>query len=471
MRIRPEGDIPIGEIAGLGERQRRMLQNFSEVEIAAGTAVLDKLRPVLSEQLWDPALTLIVSELHTATLAIDKLYMATSFYADGRPVPGDPSGEVVHGGGMGFLRRHADGAIYWRRDLGAHWVRGDVYARYIALGAEGGFLGYPISEEIDTTVAGGQLTHFEHASIYWHQVTGAHEIHGAIRQKWQAAGGEQFGFPTTDETATDDGAGRYNHFCDVSHGSTIANASIVCSPGGETHSMVGAVRSGWLATGGSSGYLGYPITDLSGWVDPDNTSHLLSHFQRGAVVWTEDIGEVVSYPERIVITSPLVTDAAVTGWIEIVLASSGYFHYRGHMHNSGAISLAMVVDTIIKIPGTRTGIRLPRIEKNVGGTVSLDSRDEDWSDQGSSPEITANWEALRTGASATISVESYLGSAEFFVLVFLPVLGVVSLIVLIFGGDGAGGQCDMTEWEIQHNGYVTTREPGGVRCGLDPDGP
>ncbi|HEY2732664.1 MAG TPA: hypothetical protein VGI70_01700, partial [Polyangiales bacterium] len=47
--------------------------------------------------------------------------------------------------------------------------------------------------------------------------TGAHSIHGAIRDKWNSLGGLNVtGFPTTDELSTPDGHARFNDFNDIS---------------------------------------------------------------------------------------------------------------------------------------------------------------------------------------------------------------------------------------------------------------
>src|SRR5690242_7932231 len=91
--------------------------------------------------------------------------------------------------------------------------------KYLSLGGAGGFLGQPVDEgagdqEMPTANGRGRTWDFQGGSIYWSPQTGAHEVHGAIRLKWAALGGEGrfLGFPVTDETGTPDGHGRFNHF-------------------------------------------------------------------------------------------------------------------------------------------------------------------------------------------------------------------------------------------------------------------
>ena len=60
----------------------------------------------------------------------------------------------------------------------------------------------------------GRTRDFQNGSIYWKPGVGAFSIHGGIRLKWVGLGAEEgfLGFPVTDETGTPDGRGRFNHF-------------------------------------------------------------------------------------------------------------------------------------------------------------------------------------------------------------------------------------------------------------------
>ncbi len=76
------------------------------------------------------------------------------------------------------------------------------------------FFGNPTSDLKGTFQ--GYYQHFEQGSIYWRPSGGAHEVHGAIRAKYLSIGGETsyLGFPTTDELSsqTPTGEVRYNNF-------------------------------------------------------------------------------------------------------------------------------------------------------------------------------------------------------------------------------------------------------------------
>ena len=86
--------------------------------------------------------------------------------------------------------------------------------KYAQLGGAAGFLGQPTIAETSTPDGVGRFRHYEGGSIYWHPRTGAHEVHGLIRQRWAQLNWEQgyLGYPVTDEIDTVDGGGRVSRF-------------------------------------------------------------------------------------------------------------------------------------------------------------------------------------------------------------------------------------------------------------------
>jgi len=92
-------------------------------------------------------------------------------------------------------------------------VIGDIRAKWAALGAEHGFLGFPLTDELTTPDGIGRYNHFQGGSIYWTPDTGAHEVHGAIRQAWADKGWERsvLGYPISDEEDAP-GGGRQSRF-------------------------------------------------------------------------------------------------------------------------------------------------------------------------------------------------------------------------------------------------------------------
>ena len=159
--------------------------------------------------------------------------------------------------GVGFYQHFAGGSIYWSPSSGAHEVHGAIRAKWSALGWERSALGYPTTDEtLGRDVRHeGRFNHFTGGSILWHPTVGAFEVHGAIRQKYLELGGEAsfLGYPTTDETTCPDRIGRYNHF---------QAGSIYWTPGTGAHEAHGLIRQKWAQLGWErNAALGYPITD------------------------------------------------------------------------------------------------------------------------------------------------------------------------------------------------------------------
>lgn len=123
------------------------------------------------------------------------------------------SEELVNPDGFGRRQTFANGPIYWSPSGGAHPVVNHFFAAWQRQGWEGGVLGYPTTDEIVNPDGIGRRQEFQHAAIYW-RVNEAHAIGGAIRDKWNTVGAEggTLGYPTSDEIGVIKNSGRYNNF-------------------------------------------------------------------------------------------------------------------------------------------------------------------------------------------------------------------------------------------------------------------
>jgi hypothetical protein len=185
----------------------------------------------------------------------------------------------------GWYSNFEHGSIYSSNASGAHVIYGAIGAEWTQMGGVKSILGYPTSDEADVDgVAGARVTHFQGGDIYWSAGTGAHEVHGAIWGKYNDENGPAsfLGLPTTDETGTPDGIGRFNHF---------QGGSIYWTPGTGAHSVDGAIRDEWASLGWERSLLGYPLTDE--YVNSDGFA--VSNFQNGSIVWRADVGTHLSF--------------------------------------------------------------------------------------------------------------------------------------------------------------------------------
>lgn len=162
-------------------------------------------------------------------------------------------------------------------------VIGDIRVKWLALGGASSFLGEPLTVEMGTPDGVGRYNHFQGGSIYWTPGLGAHEVHGYIKAKWESLGWEQsfLGYPITDELGTPDGIGRYNHF---------QGGSIYWTPTLGAHEVHGAIRDKWASLGWERSALGYPVSDEGA---ANIGGIRMSKFEHGMITWTKWAGAVV----------------------------------------------------------------------------------------------------------------------------------------------------------------------------------
>ena len=213
------------------------------------------------------------------TALYEQLGGATIFPPSLLGSPMKPQAAVAGGRMQEFVR----GSIYWSPETGAHYVLGAVNNTYVAEGGPAGPLGFPVTDELTTPDGTGRYTHFSRAaSVYWTPATGAHAVHGAIRERWAALGWEQgpTGYPTTSEVPGTGGTGRRNDF---SNGATIS-----WTPATGAHALQGLIKQRWDASGAEAGPLGSPTTDE---LTTPGGSGRYNHLSRGgSIYWSERTG-------------------------------------------------------------------------------------------------------------------------------------------------------------------------------------
>lgn len=100
----------------------------------------------------------------------------------------------------------SSGALFSSPATGAHEVHGAILDKYQELGGAAGWLGFPVTDEVDVKgVPNARTSVFEHGQILWSPATGAHEVHGAIGARFHEIGATVAGLPTTDELTVGSG--------------------------------------------------------------------------------------------------------------------------------------------------------------------------------------------------------------------------------------------------------------------------
>src|SRR5262249_39374400 len=163
-------------------------------------------------------------------------------------------------------------------------VYGRIGEKWQRLGRERSPLGAARSSEADAP-HGGRFNEFAYGSIWWHPTIGeAYAVWGHIGERYRQLGGSNFGYPITDELATPDGVGRFNHFRSV-HLPGKPEASIYWTPSTGAHEVYGGIRKAWADQGWERGKLGYP-TSGEFQVGADRRQN----FQNGYIIWSAQRG-------------------------------------------------------------------------------------------------------------------------------------------------------------------------------------
>jgi L,D-peptidoglycan transpeptidase YkuD (ErfK/YbiS/YcfS/YnhG family) len=171
---------------------------------------------------------------------------------------------------------------------GSHSVIGAILGEYRAMGGPAGIHGFPLTDERATPNGVGRYNHFQVGSIYWTAATGAHSVFGAIRDRWASMGWEKsrLGFPTTGDLGTPDGRGRYNHF---------QGGSIYWTAATGAHAVYGGIRTRWSQMGWETSALGYPTSEEM----PFQGNGRIQHFQYGSIAWAPGTGAYIHGAVRV----------------------------------------------------------------------------------------------------------------------------------------------------------------------------
>jgi uncharacterized protein with LGFP repeats len=283
------------------------------------------------------------------------------------------------------------GAIYWTPATGAHLIYGEIFKKWTSAGGEPGF-GYPITNEAWTPDNASRFNILSGGgAIYWTQNGGAHLIYGEIYKKWISVGGEQsMGYPTTDEASTADNVTRFNNFAN--------GGAIYWTPSGGAHLIYGEIYKKWIALGGESSSLGYPLTDET---SAGLHGGRYNDFSGGSIYWSPATGTHVlngSLPDHLDFHQDFTFGSGIAagGSLKFTIFSNGNIQFSGHFHDSGALAYNYSVASVLKDADNQaywlghTG--------SISGTFESGSRDDDWFQNGTNQLVAEGWRPIVASA-------------------------------------------------------------------------
>ena len=92
------------------------------------------------------------------------------------------------------------------------------------------------------------------------------------------------------------------------------------------------------------------------------------------------------------------TGVAVGGWSHLTIRSDGTYQYKGHFHDSGAVSYKAASGWMVRTP---SGVAYTfAASGKMGGTLSSDGRDWDFDLKGVNNDIKSNWADIASSSRA-----------------------------------------------------------------------
>jgi LGFP repeat len=277
-------------------------------------------------------------------------------------------------------------------NIGAFTIFGAIEQKWIERGGVAGLLGAPLSNESPTFDGLGRAQTFKGGVVSWHPTIGAHEVHGAILARWLELGRERFGRPITDESPCPDNVGRFNHFRALEFpGNPVS--SIYWSPATGAHDVFGAIREKWASIGFERSVLGFPVLspqDHPGGAIQHFQGGVITWTPEGGPV-EQAPGDTIRFDSgQVNVPGSL----PLNGNVGVVVQRNGAFTFDTHVHNSeklpGSIDYAMVVILV-----TSAGNVFEFVHKGtVDGLFSDRQDDQSTSDQ--NPALAAAFDDILT---------------------------------------------------------------------------
>ena len=256
-----------------------------------------------------------------------------------------------------------------------------------------GALGNCLNDEADNG-AGGRIEAFQNGWVNWDgHASEAFAVYGLIGQKWMALGGPKgFGQPTTDESDSGTGRGRYNIFAN--------GGSILWLRGAlQAFAVYGAIRSTYGTEGFEFGDLGFPVSDE---MPLGENGDRVSNFEHGSIDWFHDHQDTLVHISNSRYTYRIASIAFGGGdpvggpGATLSIFHDGTFGFSGSFHNAATVLDPVTENTNIVV-AVGAGNRSITFTFSDSGSVSIFDRDHPWNTNGNNAQVAATWQQLENG--------------------------------------------------------------------------
>ncbi len=279
-------------------------------------------------------------------------------------------------------------------NVGSFTVFGAIEQKWLQFGGFNGSLGAPVSNEQPTFDGAGRAQSFQRGVVSWHPKTGPQVVWGAIGARWIEIGREQFGYPITDELTCPDQVGKFNHFRALQNGGS--DCSIYWSPASGAHEVYGAIREKWASMGWERSSIGYPIEAEHDQIGGGRTQRfqngVITWTGADGAAEHEVAGNSATFE-----TGPLTSDLPLGGQAHLVVRRDGTFTFSTHAHDSGFDNIEYALSALL-VTKAGDGFLFERTGHVEGTSAGLPfgtpQRNDDPVTNGQNPAIVPAWDNI-----------------------------------------------------------------------------
>ena len=195
--------------------------------------------------------------------------------------------EAMSSDGMdGWHNQFEGGNIWHTNELGTYFTKGGINEKYTALGSMGSVLGYPASDEI--VVSTDHYRQVFHGGAIYSRYQGTWFVYGGMNTAYNAAGawGGSWGWPLRDQSATTSSKGTAGGSQDFDNGTTFTSSK-------GTFWVNGAIKDKYAAQSWEKGFLGFPIGEAGNVVSAKTGKNGKVQGFEGGAIYTSAIGTFI----------------------------------------------------------------------------------------------------------------------------------------------------------------------------------
>ncbi|WP_143033924.1 cell wall-binding repeat-containing protein [Paramicrobacterium humi] len=280
---------------------------------------------------------------------------------------GKPQGNPIRYADGGVAQAFERGWAYWSKATGAHYSQDQILTSYTTLKGPEGVLGYPTGD-VKNETGGGLSQQFQKGALYWSPGNSIHRLSGQILKSYLALGGPsgKLGYPVDAESSLGTGMSMQ----------PFVKGALYYSTKLGIHFMSAQIKTEYDKLGGVKSALGFPTDSTRSFKNGMSGQT----FQSGSLYWSSAHGPVVTTrhygADRYATGASVSRSTAQTKGKVYIATGANYPDALGAAALAGKNDASLLLVTRTSVPGT-VASELKRLAPSqiviVGGTGVVSS--------------------------------------------------------------------------------------------------